>query len=85
MLNCLNLHCHEIKIASYDWKWNNFNKETSIQSNKKLKISIKEKNCLYAIKCYNCMEYNNDYSSNYNIQGSPVSLFCNKNSKKILS
>ena len=83
-MDCLNLHCHEIQIYSYDWKESNFNKKISIPYNKKVKISVKENDYLYAIKCSNCMEYNNDFSSNFNYQNSSVSLFCNKNSKKDL-
>ena len=38
-MDFLNLHCHEIKIDSYDWRENNFNNQKIIQSNQKFKNS----------------------------------------------
>lgn len=61
---------------------NNFNNQKIIQSNQKFKLDIKPNNYLFAIKCFKCTEFNNDYKSSFFIQDSPVSLFCNKSTKK---
>ena len=82
MKDCLNLHCHEIKIESYDWKVNSFNNQIIIQSNQKFKLDVKQDDYLFAVKCSKCKEFNNEYKSNFLIQDIPVSLFCRKNTKK---
>ena len=76
------MHCHEIKIESYDWKESSFNNQIIIQSNKKFKLDVKQEDYLFAVKCSKCKEFNNEYKSYFFIHDIPVSLFCRKNKKK---
>ena len=84
-MDFLNLHCHEIKIDSFDWRENNFNNQKIIQSNQKFKLDIKPNNYLFAIKCFKCTEFNNDYKSSFLFKIHQFHFFVIKVPKKILS
>lgn len=87
-MKCRNLHCHPIDI--YMMKNKKFCKETTLSKYSYLNPKIKLQKNLFAFKCKECQDFNNDYRPNYIINEKncfypsekevAFSLFCLKDS-----